>query len=95
MVSLLARELTCVMPIVVNETSLKQIIDGYNLDTNSTDVHVTFRYVVHCLLDCMMGKALGRRIDLKERLDKLGRVSTPYEYREVFLLLHTDVEGNG
>ena len=89
----LTREPTCVMPIIVNKSSLQQIKEGYNLDTNSTD-HVTYHYVVHCLLDCMMGKALGRRIDLRERLDKLGRVPTPYEYREVFLLLHRH-GGNG
>ena len=92
MVSLLMREPTCVMPIVVNETTQREIVEGYNLETKSTDVHVTFRYVVRCLLDCMMLKALGRRTDLETRLDNLGRAPTPYEYREIYLLLCTDVE---
>ena len=46
MVSLLTREPTCVMPIVVNETAQRDIVEGYNLEMKSTDVHVTFRYVV-------------------------------------------------
>ena len=46
MVSLLGRESTCVMPIVVNKTTQKDIVEGYNLETRSTDVHVTFRLVV-------------------------------------------------
>ena len=95
MVSLLMREPMCVMPIVVNETSLRDIVEGYNPETKSTDVHVTFRYLVCRLLDCMMLKALGRQTDLEDRLDKLGRVPTPYKYREVFLLLRTDVEEMG
>ena len=46
MVSLLGREPTCVMPIVVNETIQKDIVEGYNLEMRSTDVHMTFCYVV-------------------------------------------------
>ena len=95
MVSLLMREPTCVMPIVVNEITQRDIVEGYNLETRSTDVHVTFCYVVQCLFNCMMLKALGRQTDLETRLDNLGRVPTPYKYREVYLLLHTDVEEMG
>ena len=95
MVSLLRREHTCVMPIVVNETTQKDIVEGYNLETRSTDVHVTFHYVVRWLIDCMMLKAFGRRMDLETRLDNLGRAPTPYEYREIYLLLRTDVEEMG
>ena len=95
MVSLLVREPTCVMPIVVNETTQRDIVEGYNLDTQSTDVHVTFHYVVQCLIDCMMLKALGRQTDLETKLENLGRVPTPYEYREIYLLLCTIVEEMG
>ena len=95
MVSLLVREPRCVMPIVVNETTLRDIVEGYYLETRSTDVHVTFRYVVQHLLNCMMLKALGRRMNLETRLDNLGRAPTPYEYREIYLLLCTDVEEMG
>ena len=42
-----------------------------------------------------MGKALGRRQALEVKLDKLGRVPTPYEYREVYLNLRTEVEEMG
>ena len=83
------------MPIVVNETTQKDIVEGYNLETKSTDVHVTFRYVVQQLIDCMMLKAFGRRTDLETRLDNLGRAPTSYEYREIYLLLRTDVEEMG
>ena len=43
----------------------------------------------------MIGKALGRRQALEAKLDKLGRVPTPNEYREVYLDLHTEVEEMG
>ena len=45
---------------VVNETTQREIVEGYNLETKSTDVHMTFQYAVRRLLDCMMLKALGR-----------------------------------
>ena len=83
------------MPIVVNETSLREVVQGYNLDTTTTDIHLMFRYVVRRLVDTMMGKALGRRRNLEVTLDKLGRVPTPYEYREVYLDLCTEVEEMG
>ena len=83
------------MPIVVNEMTLCDVMEGYNLDTTMTDIHLTFRYVVRCLVDAMMGKALGRRQALEAKLDKLGRVPTPYEYREVYLDLRTEVEEMG
>ena len=70
-------------------------MEGYNLETKSTDVHATFQYIVRRLLDCMMLKALGRQMDLETRLDNLGRAPTPYEYREIYLLLHTNVEEMG
>ena len=95
MVSLLGREPTCVMPIVANKTTQKDIVEGYNLETRSTDIHMTFRYVVRELIDCMMLKAFGRQTDLETRLDNLGRAPTPYEYREIYLLLHTDMEEMG
>ena len=80
---------------VVNETTQREIVEGYNLETKSTDVHMTFRYVVRHLLDCMMLKALGRRTDLETRLDNLGRAPTPYKYSEIYLLLCTNVEEMG
>ena len=83
------------MPIVVNETTLRDVMEGYNLDTTTTDIHLTFRYVVRRLMDAMMGKALGRRQALEAKLDKLGRAPTPNEYREVYLDLHTEVEEMG
>ena len=46
MVCILPRTPTCVMPIVVNETTLCDVVEGYNLDTTTTDIHLTFRYVV-------------------------------------------------
>ena len=91
MVCILPRQLTCVMPIVVNEMTLRDVVKGYNLDTTTTDIHLTFCYVVRCLVDAMMRKALGRRQALEAKLDKLGRVPTPNEYREVYLDLHTEV----
>ena len=54
-----------------------------------------FRYVVRRLVDTMMGKALGRRRNLEATLDKLGRAPTPYEYREVYLDLCTEVKEMG
>ena len=42
-----------------------------------------------------MGKALGRRQALEVKLDKLGRAPTPYEYREVYHNLRTEVEEMG
>ena len=95
MVCILPQQLTCVMPIVVNETTLHDVMEGYNLDTTTTDIHLMFRYVVRCLVDAMMGKALGRRQALEAKLDKLGRAPTPYEYREVYLNLRTEVEELG
>ena len=95
MVCILPRTPTCIMPIVVNETSLREVVQGYNLDTTTTDINLTFRYVVRRLVDTMMGKALGRRRNLEATLDKLGRAPTPYEYREVYLDLRTEVEEMG
>ena len=46
MVCILSQEPTCVMPIVVNEMTLRDVMEGYNLDTTMTDIHLTFRYVV-------------------------------------------------
>ena len=45
-VCILPRQLTCVIPIVVNETTLRDVVEGYNLDTTMTDIHLMFRYVV-------------------------------------------------
>ena len=73
------------MPIVVNETTLRDVREGYNL----------FHYVVRRLVDAMMGKVLGRRQALEVKLDKLGRAPTPNEYREVYLDLRTEVEEMG
>ena len=95
MVCILPRQLTCMMPIVVNETTLRDVVEGYNLDTTTTDIRLTFRYVVRRLVNAMMGKALGRRQALEVKLDKLGRAPTPYEYREVYLNLCSEVEEMG
>ena len=95
MVCILPQQPTCVMPIVVNETTLRDVMEGYNLDTTTTDIHLTFRYVVQRLVDAMMGKALGRRQALEVKLDKLGRAPTPSEYRKVYLDLRTEVEEMG
>ena len=46
MVCILPRQPTCVMPIVVNEMTLRDVVEGYNLDTTTTDIPLTFRYVV-------------------------------------------------
>ena len=46
MVCILPQQPTCEMPIVVNETTLCDILEGYNLDTTTTDIHLMFRYVV-------------------------------------------------
>ena len=95
MVCILPQQPTCVMPIVVNEMTLHDVVEGYNLDTTTTDIHLTFRYVVQRLVDTMMRKALERRHSLEAKLDKLGRAPTPYEYREVYLDLRTEVEEMG
>ena len=83
------------MPIVVNETTLRDIVQGYELDTRTTDIHVTFRYVLRSLIDAMMAKAFRRRQKLEVQLKTLGRVPTPQEYREVYLQLRTEVEEMG
>ena len=95
MVCILPRQLTCMMPIVVNEMTLHDVVEGYNLDTTKTDIHLMFCYVVQCLVDVMIGKALGRRQALEVKLDKLGRAPTTNEYREVYLDLRTEVEEMG
>ena len=46
MVCILPRQPTCMMPIVVNEMTLRDVVEGYNLDTTTTDIHLTFCYVV-------------------------------------------------
>ena len=65
------------MPIVVNEMTLHDVMEGYNLDTTTTEIHLTFCYVVRRLVDAMMEKALGRRQALEAKLDKIGRAPTP------------------